>query len=582
VSHTVALHLAIPALLLAAGLCEAGSARPPRPAVRKRISAPPTATTDLGQALVNAVQATDEARVKRLLSAGANPNTRDATGATPLMFAVFRGHQNIFETLLAAGARVDLKADSGTTALHSAASQGRLSMVRPLLDRNAPVEVLDGTASTPLMGAAEGGFLDVARLLLERGAKVNVSDQLGQTPLLVAIAPVFNLGLAQLRALDTFDPKEPPSDEQLQARVRERRYRMVELLLQNGANPNANDAAGDYAWDYALGTKDGALLELLKRHGAQEPTPDLLHGIRHNSPAEVTRALAAGADPNQRDEEATPVLVRAARGGIGGRVVDILSDRKTEEEKGLVRQEILRALLDHRADPDAQAKDGSTALTAALQTESPGPVYRLLVERGANPNKPGVAGLIPLHLAVMQGDLEAVQFLIEKGAHVDARDGSGFTATMKATNPAILDYLLQRGADPNARDSQGNTLLIARILGYGDGDPASMKVLIARGADVNAQAKPGWTALGVAADSNSPKALKALLTAGANPNLRDKTGTSPLLRAVDAQSLECVRALLAHKADCRAANKQGLTPLKVAIVHKDKRIISLLKAAGAR
>src|SRR5437588_802530 len=63
-------------------------------------------------------------------------------------------------------------------------------------------------------------------------------------------------------------------------------------------------------------------------------------------------------------------------------------------------------------------------------------------------------GFTPLMAAAYCGDQECVQFLLERGAPVNARTPAGLTALIEATlsgNVAVVQALLARGAEPNPR-----------------------------------------------------------------------------------------------------------------------------------
>ena len=88
-------------------------------------------------ALMLAALEGDSAKVKALLSRGANVNAKDSAGRTALMFAVINMHFEIVEVLLSYGADVNSRAVDGGTALILAASSGDPKIVQALLDQGA-------------------------------------------------------------------------------------------------------------------------------------------------------------------------------------------------------------------------------------------------------------------------------------------------------------------------------------------------------------------------------------------------------------------------------------------------------------
>ncbi len=75
--------------------------------------------------LHHAVSDRDELRVRRLLSAGLDPNRADRGGYAPLHFAALEGAVEIARALLQAGARVDPQEEYGNTPLWLAVMHAR-------------------------------------------------------------------------------------------------------------------------------------------------------------------------------------------------------------------------------------------------------------------------------------------------------------------------------------------------------------------------------------------------------------------------------------------------------------------------
>ena len=165
---------------------------------------------------------------------------------------------------------------------------------------------------------------------------------------------------------------------------------------------------------------------------ADGPT-DLFKAIEIDAPHLVTRALVAGVDPNVRDGEGQPALYVALR---------------SESWKAV------QALLDHPGlKVDAPNASGETPLMMAALRGQVTWMQRL-VERGATVNK---AGWAPLHYAASGPTLEAVEWLLGRGAALDARSPNGTTALMMAARYGAIDaadLLLAKGANPALRNDR--------------------------------------------------------------------------------------------------------------------------------
>jgi ankyrin repeat protein len=134
----------------------------------------------------------------------------------------------------------------------------------------------------------------------------------------------------------------------------------------------------------------------------------------------------------------------------------------------------VRKLLSSGAPPNgdvvilgSKTKD-HTPLVAAAQAGS-APVMKALLEAGANPNlralagpKPDDIGLPPLVAAVSSSLGGAAQDLISRGADVNAADGTGMTSLHWAAvegNLELVRLLVEKGAKVDVRDREKKTPL---------------------------------------------------------------------------------------------------------------------------
>lgn len=192
----------------------------------------------------------------------------------------------------------------------------------------------------------------------------------------------------------------------------------------------------------------------------------------------------------------------------------------------------------------------------------------------------------PLFFACYSGNYEIFQYLVSKGANINA-EYNGMTpmsALISGTiNEEIFNYLHKSRAKVNYKDPN----LFLRAAHYGDFKVVA--VFIENGADINSNQK-GLTALHYAAKYGKIEAVEFLIKNHINVNFNEN-GLTALQYAVAYGHKEIVELLLKNGADytipfIKKDNNQKetdrWTPLQLAQKKKFKEIIALLKKYGAK
>jgi hypothetical protein len=174
--------------------------------------------------------------------------------------------------------------------------------------------------------------------------------------------------------------------------------------------------------------------------------------------------------------------------------------------------------------PDMEAKSEQTLVVAALD----GDLQQVaeLLNKGSNVNEKDSRDVTPLMAAVSSENTELVKLLLDKNADVNARDKEGATALMVAAEskqPEIARLLLKKGADVNAKTDKGWTALMGAVL---EDQPEIAKLLIAKGADVNAKDGEGITPLKIASENKRTDLVKMLEEKGATAGSMKKQARS--------------------------------------------------------
>jgi ankyrin repeat protein len=281
---------------------------------------------------------------------------------------------------------------------------------------------------TALYGAAGVAHnVELTRLLLERGADPNDNEAVYHSPETYDNAPMQllvetgkltaeHLSLMLIRKLDWHD------------------YDGVKYMLEQGADPNYYRERGWMAVHHAI--------------------------ARNNSLAIITLLLDRGADPRTRIEGAT-AIERAARKGRSD-LMELFSQRGDMIElQGVDRLIAACGMDDGRA--IREIADREPQLVKQLLVQGP----RLLGEFAGTWNTAGVRHLLDLgvpvnapyegdgyfdiakdstalHVAAWQSRPDLVKLLIERGANVNAKDGSGRTPLMLAHKARVDSYWMER------------------------------------------------------------------------------------------------------------------------------------------
>ena len=132
-----------------------------------------------------------------------------------------------------------------------------------------------------------------------------------------------------------------------------------------------------------------------------------------------------------------------------------------------------------------------------------------------------------LHKACYVGNLEAVKYLVEKGADIHAKDKDSKTplhCTCQKGDLEVVKYLVEKGADINAKSNFDNTPLIYACQ---KGHLKLVKYLVEKGADINAKINSGNTPLHYACQEGDLELVKYLVEKGVDIHAKDKYGNTP-------------------------------------------------------
>ena len=269
----------------------------------------------------------------------------------------------------------------------------------------------------------------------------------------------------------------------------------------------------------------------------------LSHAALNNQAAVVQFLIERGADVNATDMGYQTALFFATQEGAHDAAI---------------------VLLDAGAEVDAPNRNGQTPLMIAAWQRNEA-TMQLLIDRGADLNAQNSDGWTPLMDAVYQSknhplNVVVVRALLDAGAPVDTTNIRGQTALNLAAINGSLDavhLLIERGADVNLPDEDQRTPLMDAVIPSTDDFPkdAVVRALLEAGAHINAQDHKGLSALHIAAWAGDADMVRDLLDHGADTALVDRTGRT----AEDMANASTKGILAAHRERPLLREAAGLT-----------------------
>ncbi|XP_052676692.1 ankyrin-3-like isoform X9 [Crassostrea angulata] len=360
--------------------------------------------------------------------------------------------------------------------------------------------------------------LDLLSKMVANGADVNLRDYEGDTALNLAIKKT------SLRPDNTM-------------------YKVVDQLLQWGADPTHKDLDGNDALALAENRKYLDIVKLLKKQKTSLIVESITSAIEDDNTDELDALLN---DPHANLNVPNSM-------GLFPLHVAILRNNPVS------RNDMVQQLLNKGADINVKAipqatgksilKGGNTPLHMSAARDQLDTV-RILLTYDPAISPTNNEGLTPYNYAEQNGNSEMMRLLKEEQRNAERKENPN-----KPDNRDELQQLLQ---DPDANvNVQSQSGLFPLHLAIMENDPlireTYVKRLISRGADVNAKALPRMQG-------------KLLL----------REGNTPLHMAVIRKQLGIAKILLNSKARKNSENCDGKTPYFYAESNKDEKMMELL------
>ena len=298
----------------------------------------------------------------------------------------------------------------------------------------------------------------------------------------------------------------------LDSRESIQRNRVVEALLQKGANVNLCNSNGICPLYKACQNGHESTAQLLLNNGADVNLCNnygicpLLIACRNGHKSTAQLLLRNGADANSCRKDGISPLWIACQSG---------------------HENIVELLLINGADVNLCNNTGKSPLLKACQYGHEN-IVQLLLNYGADAHKCQRHGISPLWIACQNGHEGIVELLLRKGVEVNSCENSGISPLYKACrngHKKTVQLLLSKGAKVNLCNSNKASPLL-KACQYGHESTAQL--LLKNGAKVNLCDQNGTTPLLIACRNGHDSIVQLLLNNAADVKLRDNNGNGPL------------------------------------------------------
>ncbi|KAJ5359547.1 uncharacterized protein N7496_011960 [Penicillium cataractarum] len=507
-----------------------------------------------GQSILHYIAAAgNEALLNILLAKGADVSPRDQNGETPLHTALAKGKEAIAAKLIDAGADV-LSLARGRPILsyvHADTSQAVVEkLISAIQAAGGDISYCPPDGHTALHHASRRGYESLVGILLANGADVFATNTYGHPPLIVAFQRI-GVSKMLLDAMKSdprgYDINEPiPSlkkitrawvpekaslfydngDTILHAAVRTWRAGTVQLLLDFGANPLAQNNPGyrepQTPFDIAV---LGRCPELVT----------LIAGMR-DAPAFWTS--------NGYIQQGFETCIREAYLGTVRMLCDLYKEGKVDLDLTAAADKMLETCTYYGNHvPDQDVNDTITHVISA----------------GANINAQDAKGRTLLHLLCDFGDgedrddakIRLMKYLLDHDADWRIRDDQGNTvlhaAAKEQGSESVIRHILGTisatdRAVVGSGNEDGNTLLHCYAGSFATADTEctpTIKFLVDSGCDLNAVNSKGQSFAHIAITRwVSIDAIKVFSELGGDLSCKDHEGRPPIHYAVTVPDIE--------------------------------------------
>ena len=337
-------------------------------------------------------------------------------------------------------------------------------------------------------------------------------------------------------------------DQSVVIAIKEKQPRIMKLLVEAGANLDQSVENEKYK-----NKKFPLLFEALR-----SADPDILDTFLENYKGDIASQLQCMSEPYYCYSFLVEIIYRQRLDFVKQAFTLLKENNITLNERG-IHYALLDALRLSQSDNSNDVDPDKTSSGCAI--------LECLLEQGLKLNSTDELDRTPLHMAILQGKIEAAKCLIKHGADVMARNMIGHTPLHLAAifgNMEVAQCLIIGGADVMARDKENRTPLYFAAMHERKKDV--VQCLIKHGADVMAVANDGSCPWMFACQRKSD--IMAELLNGVDLKRKLSNGRSSLHQTCICGYIDSTKYLLENGADVNSTDEDSLTPLFVMCLHQ--------------